>query len=79
VSAKNAKRARRLERHAAEISKQAERDEREFEALVRSTRARIAAELSEPVIRHDTRRRNLAIAWLLIIAVIAAVFLAGAR
>jgi hypothetical protein len=79
VSAKNAKRARRLERHAAGISKQAERDEREFEALVRSTRAKLANDYDGEIVRRDDLRRNLALAWLLIIAVIAFVFLAGVR
>jgi len=76
VSARLEKLKRRAARAELGISKRAAREEAEFAAQV----ARVNHERHElPVVRRDSRRQRLAIAWLLIIAVILAVFLFGAR
>ena len=79
MSARLEKLKRRAARAELGISKRAEREEAEFAAQVARLNHEIAQRHELPIVRRDSRRHRLALAWLLIIAVILAVFLFGAR
>lgn len=77
-------RLEKLKRRAARaelgISKQAEREQREFEAQVAAVRAAATAALDEPIASRAPRRRMVAIVCVAILAAwLLAFMLAGAR
>lgn len=61
------------------LSKQAERDQNEFDALVRATRARLNAQHEAPIIRRADRRRTLAFIALMLIYALLALAYFGSR
>jgi hypothetical protein len=77
MSARRVKAQRRAARAERGISREAEREQEAFAALVAARRAERAAQALAPVVRRDDRRRTLAVVGLVIVGAILLAFAVG--